>query len=85
MWLNCTFFYSMTRVEQEKMKRLRDLKNLQEKIKGMDDHLQTCRNDLYQFSSDVARRDEEKNSIRNDVLRIEQQISKFSLVLTLQI
>lgn len=70
-------FSSMTRVEQEKMKRLRELKSLQEKIKGMDDHLQTCRNDLYQFSSDVARRDEEKVSLKNDILRIDQQISKF--------
>ncbi|XP_044253818.1 structural maintenance of chromosomes protein 6 [Tribolium madens] len=65
----------MTRVEQEKMQRLRDLKNMNEKIKGMEDHLQTCRNDLYQIRSDISRRDEEKSNLRRDISQLDHQIN----------
>ncbi|RZB39350.1 structural maintenance of chromosomes protein 6 [Asbolus verrucosus] len=65
----------MTRVEQEKMQRLRDLNDMNDKMRGMEDHLQTCRNDLYQITSDVARRDEEKQSLRRDISQIESQIN----------
>ncbi|KAJ3644782.1 hypothetical protein Zmor_022485 [Zophobas morio] len=65
---------NMTRVEQEKIQRLRELNSMNEKIKGMEEHLQTCRNDLYQIISDVSRRDEEKQRLRREINQLEHQI-----------
>jgi chromosome segregation ATPase len=70
----------MTRVEQEKVQRLRNLTSMNERIKGMEDHLQTCRNDLYQISSDVARREDEKQSMRRNMSQLDHQISNFRCV-----
>lgn len=57
------------------MQRLRELTTMKDKIKAMDHHLETCRNDLYQISSDIPRREDERETLRRDLNHIEHQLT----------
>lgn len=67
----------MSMVEKAKIQRMRDLQNMSDKIKGMEDHLQTTRNDLYQINSDVAHKKEEQDNLGALLRNLDQQIGIF--------
>lgn len=64
----------MSKVEQQKIQRIKDLAALQNKLKSMDDHLETSKNDLFQIKSDLARREEEEQNIRTELRQIDDKI-----------
>lgn len=69
---------SMSKVEQQKMKRIKDLAALQNKLKGMDDHLETAKNDLFQIKSDLSRKEDEEQNLRQELRQIDQKLGMLS-------
>lgn len=67
----------MSKVEQQKMQRIKDLAALQNKLKSMDDHLETSKNDLFQIKGDLSRREEEEQNLRAEVRQIDNKIGMF--------
>ncbi|KAJ8925976.1 hypothetical protein NQ315_009831 [Exocentrus adspersus] len=66
---------NMSKVEQQKIQRMKDLEALQNKLKGMEDHLETAKNDLFQIKSDLSRREEEEQNLRREINQIDQKIA----------
>lgn len=66
----------MSKVEQQKMQRIKDLAALQDKLKGMEDHLETSKNDLFQIKSDLSLREEEEQKLRLEIRQIDDKIGK---------
>ncbi|XP_050312592.1 structural maintenance of chromosomes protein 6 isoform X2 [Anthonomus grandis grandis] len=67
---------NVSKVEQEKKERLVKLSRLQEKIKSVDDHLETARNELFQIRGDVSRKQEDEESLRVELTQADQKISR---------
>lgn len=69
-------FFSMSKVEQQKMQRMKNLEALQNKLKSMEDHLETSKNDLFQIKSDLSRREEEEQNLRSEIRQIDDKLGK---------
>lgn len=65
----------MSKVEQQKMQRIKDLAALQNKLKSMEDQLETSKNDLFQTKSDLSRREEEEQNLRAEVRQVDDRVS----------
>lgn len=66
----------MSKVEQQKMQRMKNLAALQNRLKGMEDHLETSKNDLFQIKSDLSLREEEEQKLRAEIRQIDDKIGK---------
>lgn len=71
----------MSKVEQQKMQRIKDLAALQNKLKSMEDHLETSKNDLFQIKSDLAHREEEEQNFRTELRQIDDKIGMLNFFL----
>lgn len=71
----------MSKVEQQKMQRMKDLSALQNKLKSMEDHLETSKNDLFQIKSDLSRREDEEENLRAELRQTDDKISKVVIAL----
>lgn len=67
----------MSKVEQQKIQRIKDLAGLQNRLKGMEDHLETSKNDLFQIKSDLSRREDQEQSLRTEIRQIDDKIGMF--------
>lgn len=66
----------MSKVEQQKKERINKLSKMQEKLKGVDDHLETARNDLFQIKNAVSRKQDDERTLKDEIRQVEQQIGK---------
>ncbi|CAG9820931.1 unnamed protein product, partial [Phaedon cochleariae] len=66
---------NMSKVEQQKIERIKNLAALQDKLKGMDDHLETSKNDLFQIKSDLSRRECEEQNLHAEITMIDSKIA----------
>lgn len=71
----------MSKVEQQKMQRMKQLEALQDKLKGMDDHLETAKNDLFQMKSHLSRKEEEEQTLRREIQQMDHKIGKSGVFL----
>ncbi|XP_072398773.1 structural maintenance of chromosomes protein 6 [Diabrotica undecimpunctata] len=65
---------NMSKVEKRKMERIKSLDALQTKLKGMDDHLETAKNDLFQIRGDLAHKETEEQTIKEEIREIDKTI-----------
>lgn len=73
--------FSISKVEQQKQQRMRELEDMQKKLKEFDSHLETARNDLIQVKSDLARKREDESSLRTELDQISRKIGELSCLL----
>ncbi|VEN56391.1 unnamed protein product [Callosobruchus maculatus] len=66
----------MSKVEQEKMQKIKNVAALQDKLKGLDSQVETSKNDLFQIKSDLSRRQEEVESLRKEIRQADQKIAE---------
>lgn len=66
----------MSKAQQQKIQRMKDLEALQNKLKSVDDHLETAKNDLFQTKSHLSRKEEEEQILRQEIKQIDHKIGK---------
>ncbi|XP_018567595.1 structural maintenance of chromosomes protein 6 [Anoplophora glabripennis] len=66
---------NMTKVEQQKIQRMKQLEALQNKQKGIDDHLETIKNDLFQIKGHLSQKEEEEQTLRQEIQQIDHRIA----------
>nr|CAH7726240.1 unnamed protein product [Callosobruchus chinensis] len=66
----------MSKVEQEKMQKIKNVAALQDKLKGLDSQVETSKNDLFQIRSDLSRRQEEVDGLRREIRQADQKIAE---------
>ncbi|KAK9874057.1 hypothetical protein WA026_002412 [Henosepilachna vigintioctopunctata] len=67
---------SKNKVHEEKTERARLMGELEQKIKAIDDILTTSRNDLFQIKSDISRKHEDDQNLKQEIREIDQKISQ---------
>lgn len=63
-------------MEQQKKERINKLSKMQEKLKGVDDHLETARNELFQIKNAVSRKQDDERTLKDEIRQVDQQIGK---------
>ncbi|XP_050517633.1 structural maintenance of chromosomes protein 6 isoform X2 [Diabrotica virgifera virgifera] len=66
---------NMSKVEKRKMERIKTLDGLQTKLKGMDDHLETAKNDLFQIRGDLSHKENEETAIKEEIREIDRNMN----------
>lgn len=66
----------MSKVEQEMVQRIKNLEASQNKLKAVEDHLETAKNDLFQIKSQLSRKEEQEQTLRQEIRQIDHKIGK---------
>lgn len=60
------------KIEEQKLQRATSISNLEQKIKALEDILQTVRNEIFQFKSDISRKQEDESTLKQEIKELER-------------